>query len=384
MENEMKGKNQSYNRAFNNALVIDYLKKEGSASATTLSQKLNLSNAAMSSILKDLSLRGLIQVEKATSLTGKGRKQIEYVLNSTYGLIVVVSIANYHCKIVISNIKEEVLESSEHEVPQYDSSAIYRIVLDISKALLENQFRDIPLRNIVISLPGRVNSETGELAMSPQFDKEIFKSDNFIVDVFQKQFPDVPIYLANDIKLSMVAEKSQGGIVDGKNAMLISVDTGVGGAFSINGKLFLGDQGYAGEFGLIHGSSNGRYLPIDEFISLRALQEQVGVQIGHKIDFKELAALYRSDEQVKAYILTSAHILGRTLNDIIALLDISTIILSGRVMTFGEDYLKGIRAELTGLPNKAVVEFSRLGNDATILGAIETGVRYILDKSVEK
>ena len=42
----LTGKNQSYNRAFNNELVINAL-KEGSASATTLSKRLSLSNAAM-------------------------------------------------------------------------------------------------------------------------------------------------------------------------------------------------------------------------------------------------------------------------------------------------------------------------------------------------
>jgi predicted NBD/HSP70 family sugar kinase/predicted transcriptional regulator len=377
----LTGKNQSYNRAFNNELVINAL-KEGSASATTLSKRLSLSNAAMSSILKDLVSRGLIKVEKATSLTGKGRKQIEYVLNANYGLVVAVSIANYVCDIVVSNLKENILESSSIDVPQYDAAAIYQIVLAISKILLKPQYRDIPLRYILISLPGRVNSRTGELAMSPQFDKEIFKSENFIRGVFQKQFPGVPVALANDLKLALVAERKKGGIVDGKNAMLVSVDAGIGGALSFNGSTFLGDQGYAGEFGLLHG---GQPLPIDEYVSLRALKEQAK-SLTHEpqVDTKRLVELFSSNADVKSAVLHSAEILGVALHDAIELLDISTIVLSGRIALFGESYLDAVKSQLVSLPTTPTIAFSRLGNDAASCGAITTAVAAVLSAAVEK
>ena len=74
------GRNQSFARAVNNDLVIRAL-RENDLSATDIAKKLNLSNAAMTSILRNLVNDGLIKVSHSISKVGKGRKQVIYTLN---------------------------------------------------------------------------------------------------------------------------------------------------------------------------------------------------------------------------------------------------------------------------------------------------------------
>ena len=67
------GKNQSYARKINSKLVISKL-RNSDKSATVLVEELNLSNSAMSSILKGLELQGAIIPSYSISASGKGRK----------------------------------------------------------------------------------------------------------------------------------------------------------------------------------------------------------------------------------------------------------------------------------------------------------------------
>lgn len=93
MTTQAFGRDQSYARKVNNELVIQKLRKED-LSATELSSTLNLSHAAMSSILKGLLGQGIIKVSCSKSEFGKGRKQVVYSLNEQYGLIIVVSLSD--------------------------------------------------------------------------------------------------------------------------------------------------------------------------------------------------------------------------------------------------------------------------------------------------
>ena len=187
MTTQAFGRDQSYARKVNNELVIQKLRKED-LSATELSSTLNLSHAAMSSILKGLLGQGIIKVSCSKSEFGKGRKQVVYSLNEQYGLIIVVSLSDNRYSITISNIKEEILVERVKEIDKYDVSIIYEIVLCIKGLLANNEYRDIPLKNIIISVPGRVNSITGELQLSKQFDKNLFEGKNVISSIFENYF----------------------------------------------------------------------------------------------------------------------------------------------------------------------------------------------------
>ena len=81
------GRNQSYARKVNNKLVISKL-RQNDCSATVLVEELNLSNSAMSSILKELETQGIIIPSYSISNSGKGRKQVFYTLNKNYGIFV--------------------------------------------------------------------------------------------------------------------------------------------------------------------------------------------------------------------------------------------------------------------------------------------------------
>ena len=82
----IKGKNQTFSREINVELVLSLL-REHPCSGTELASKLSLSNATVSSIIKDLLEQGVIRQNETTSINGIGRKRVNYEINPEYGLI---------------------------------------------------------------------------------------------------------------------------------------------------------------------------------------------------------------------------------------------------------------------------------------------------------
>lgn len=379
------GKDQTYSRLLNNRLVISKL-QQNDYSATDLAKKLSLSNATMSSIIKELLSECLIKVSSTSSIKGCGRKQVFYTINEKYGLILAVNISNFQAKISVSNVKEEILATEIIDVDKYNIETIYLILLKASQILMDEQFRNTPLKDIIISLPGRINRSTGELVLSKQFDPELFKEQNFISNLFAKQFPSVPIHLANDVNVSARGEMKKGALVDEKNALYISLDTGIGGSLIVDSMLFEGDQGYAGEFGLMKIYYDGRYECLDEFSSLRVLIEKAEKISGQNLNMSrtKLIELYKNNEQIKQEVLKSASVLGKCIANLVEMFDISTIVIAGRAIEFGDEYLEAVKKETSHLIYAPSIKFSTLGRNSKIIGATVMGVNYVLSRDAKK
>ena len=366
------GRTQSYARAVNNELVIERL-RERDYSATDLADILGLSHATMSSILKELLNKGIIKVSYSVSKAGKGRKQVYYSLDEDYGIIIVVSLSDNRYNITISNIKEEVLYHEEKEIDRYDVAIIYELVLHLKEILAKNEFNNILLRNIIIAVPGRVNSVTNELQLSKHFDRDLFYGKNSIITIFEKHF-DAPVMMENDINLSIIGEMKSGCLTEVKNAMLVYIDNGMGGALLIDGKFYGGSSGYAGEIGLMQCDFNGQSSYLDEFASLRSIKDYAKNKFGHSFKVDNLVEEYKKKGELYNYINETAHLVGRKLRDIIEILNVSTIVISGRVVLFGEDYLNCICEETNKSQNECLIQFSQLINNSKLIGAMSKSV----------
>ena len=371
------GKNQSYARKVNSKLVISKL-RNADASATILVEELNLSNSAMSSILKGLELQGAIIPSYSMSALGKGRKQIYYTLNKDYGVFVIVCLSNNRYKIILSNLKEEVLLKEEREIDGYDIAVIYEIILQIKKMLDKEEYRNLPLKNIFIAVPGKVNSVTGEIQLSKHFDKSLFDENNSIVHLFENHF-NAPIIIRNDINLAIVGEKRGGTLSNSRNAMLLYIDNGIGASMIFNNEFYGGSNGYAGEFGLMQTTFHGQENFLDEFVSLRAIKNFVYSKLNKKVKTKDVVQLYKTNKDIKDYINDTASLIGQKLKEVVELLNISRIVIQGRVIEFGDEYLNLIKTEINKSQNQCDVVYSNLRDDSIFIGAMAEAVEHLID-----
>lgn len=383
MNNKVIGKTQSYSRVCNNMLVVKSLQQKD-LSATELAETLSLSNATLSSILKQLSQIGIVKVSHSTNVKELGRKRVIYTLNDCFGLFLNVNITNHTANISVANLKEEILAKEVIEIEKYDTEAIYKIILLATQLMLKEEIRVLPLKCVVISLPGRVNQKDGRLMLAKHFDKGLFDKEDFIKNVFQEQFNDVPILIKNDVNVAALGEMRKGSLVNIKNAIYISIDQGIGGSLIIDHKLFGGDFGYCGEFGLIKVEDGNRQDFLDEFVSLRILCAYASELTGENVGRTKLVELYKTNEKIHEYVLNSGKIIGRAIKNIVEILDINTVILGGRVVNFGDEYLEAIKSEITNMVTDVSVSYSMVNSENKIIGATGVGVEYLIDKEINK
>ncbi len=375
--NEILGKNQSIARILNNEIVLKQL-REKPTSGTELAEKLSLSNATVSSILRSLLASGIIQVCANEKTNAKGRKRVTYSINQNYGLILVFSITSYHSHPIIANLLGENLYESDHEIENYSLSVFENEIKNVNEVLKRSAFKNIPIRSVIISLPGLVNQKTGQLQVSPQFDKDLFSNSQTLISLFQDAF-HCPVTLENDTKLMMMAELAKNSFKDGNSGLLAYIDYGIGGAFEFEDKLYWGARGYSGEIGRLVVKVDGESHHLDDFASLRAIQKRVSERKGKNIPISQIYDLFhQGDEDVLKEVSISAKSVGKALKEIIRVIDIDQFILSGGITNFGEYYLKYVKEETTIANESAIVKFSTLNDYAICDGAKEMGISDVL------
>lgn len=378
MNRKELGKNQSLARELNNKIVINKL-KEKPFSGTELSKELSLSNATLSSIFNSFLSINLIKKVSSDTKSGVGRKLVKYAINDEFGLVIIVSITGNSLEVVASSLNNETLYKVTKDIEKYDLKTIYETIVVIKDILILKEFRDIPLRNIILSLPGLIDKKTGELQVSPQFDQEIFKNKNSLLQLFEENFK-CPVYLENDSKLMTLGEIATQVFKERKNAAVIYIDKGVGSGIVIGNKLFYGSRGFAGEIGLI--DLNGK--PLDEYISLRSLSLKAKEILNRPINNAELIELYKNNIEIKKLVLESAKYLAFGLKQLINVLDLDYFILNGRVKEFGKEYIDIVNNEIKKSNDNAITVYSVLDENPIIVGAKEIGSDYVLTMALKE
>ena len=185
----------------------------------------------------------------------------------------------------------------------------------------------------------------------------------------------LPTMLANDANCAGLGEAWLGAGKDFKNLVLLTLGTGVGGAVILDGKLFSGHLGAAGELGLIAINpdgpecNSGNRGSLEQYISVQAIRRETGLEP------LELANLAKSgDAKALEFWRNYGRYLGIGLASIIYILTPEAIILGGGISAGAEFFLPAVQTEI----DRRVLPSSReglqllvaqLGNQAGMVGA---------------
>lgn len=104
-----------------------------------------------------------------------------------------------------------------------------------------------------IGVPGIIDVEAGMMRLSANLPGW---TDYPVRDVIERRL-GARVFLDNDANLAALGEKWLGAGRDASNMAMLTLGTGIGGAIVLNGKLFYGMSGMAGEFGHVTIEPNG-------------------------------------------------------------------------------------------------------------------------------
>ncbi|MBW7937443.1 MAG: ROK family protein [Candidatus Omnitrophica bacterium] len=207
---------------------------------------------------------------------------------------------------------------------------------------------------------------------------------------------NAPVFIDNDVNLGTYGEAMLGAGAGAKNVIGIFLGTGVGGGIIIDGKIYHGTAGTAGEVGHViiqHGGIPGPFGlkgSVEGLTSRNAIIRSIRNDIkkgkksslevlfksGKKIGSSQLAAAYRDGDSVviKAFH-HAAELVGVTMGSLINLLAPDVVILGGGVISAVPEAVVPIakkvamRIMLESNRKTSRIEIAALGDDAGALGA---------------
>jgi glucokinase len=273
---------------------------------------------------------------------------------------------------------------------EHPDAVIEQVVTSIKEVLPHTQGRT--LAGIGVAAAGIIQNPGGIVKSPPNFRNwDVVPLGTALEQVFK-----VRVEVDNDANVAAVAEAKFGAGVDQPNFLFIIWGTGVGGGIIMNGQIYRGPYGGAGEVGHISIDYKGLKCNcggtgcIEAYIGQRYLSnrtiDRLGSHAGSKIaelvggDLSKLEPIHiskaaESGDTLAQEILTEAGtLLGIALAGVMNTLDYRVTIIGGGVSAVGDFVYDAIHASVVRNVQKPLREGIRikralLGNDAGMLGA---------------
>lgn len=218
--------------------IINYVLNHPVTSKTELAKELNLSMPTVLTNVNELLAKGILAELGEYESTG-GRKAKSIGVNKSYAKAMGMIITANHLEMIIVNLGYEI-EKTKRVRLKFSTELSYcaEVAENVKKFLEENSCGE-ELLGIGVSIPGIID----------QKEKIVIKSHALQIENYSLRFLEqaleLPVHFENDANAAMLAENPQ----KYQNAIYLSLNHTLGGAFCIDGQLVQGQNQKAGEFG---------------------------------------------------------------------------------------------------------------------------------------
>ena len=230
------------------------------------------------------------------------------------------------------------------------------------------------VRHVMVGIPGAIDPLTGRVSLTPNV---AGLQDFDILDYLRSRFgPDVRI--ENDVNLAMLGEQALGCASHCRNAAFLALGTGAGLGLLIDGKLFRGARGSAGEIADLPlgrdpsspaASTSGAFeLEVGSLAIVDRYRRQGGTDA---VTVRDIFSLLQAGDKVAASVLdTTARWVALAVATLQSLLDLELIVFGGSIGVRPELYER-VRQVLPALFSRPVtIAPSTLGDRAGLIGAV--------------
>lgn len=381
--------------------IIKHLFLYGAMTNTDLGKYVKLSTPKIISLLNELKNDGLIE-ELGQGNSSGGRRPNLYGNKEDAFYIVGISINIYKTSVSIFNAKNQKI-TDDQILPltiSHGTTIIDPIVEFTESIIRDKQIPREKILGIGIEMPGMLDSETG-------INKTYMVSDLPVAEVFRTKF-GLEVLIENDAKARAFAELRFGLAHAKKNVLAIHLDWGIGLGIIVNGKLYKGRDGFAGEFGHLPMVDNGILCKCGKQGCLETIASgtaivrmaKEGMKAGrssflgqlmeedpNNVEIRKVVQAAVMGDQYSISILANVgHWLGKGLAYLIQIFNPELIILGGRMSEANQFILPPIQQSIQifcnpELSNEIEIKVSELGSQAGIQGVAALVLERILDKN---
>jgi predicted NBD/HSP70 family sugar kinase len=370
--------------------ILKELYFENSLSCADLSVRIEKSFPVTAKLLEQLIKDNLVAEAGFTASTG-GRPAHAYNIQEHVMYLVSVAMDQFITKIAIMDMQNKMVLPPENiALPLFDNADALDILADsIIRIIKKSGLPKDKLIGIGIGMPGFVDVKNGVNYSHLQL------PGNSSIKDYLSHKTGLPVLIDNDSSLIALAELRFGKTRGEKDVMVINIGWGIGLGLILEGKLYRGQEGFAGEFSHIPLYLNkklcwcGKTDCLETETSLLLIIEKAreGIRAGRitrlqalPVNDPEMAceefisAVQEGDQFAIELLSKAAYNLGKGVAILIHLLNPKKIILSGRGASAGLVWKAPIEQALNEhcirrLHQSITIEVSTLGMQAELIGA---------------
>lgn len=337
-------------RRNNQERLLGLLLTHGPIHRAGLARRAELSRTTVSTIITDLMTRGLVvESDEGSGITDHdGRAREMLAVNPTAAVVAGLDFTLNAVWAHISDLARREIASGEVTV---DPALGPSDRIDIGIALLDSLLNKHGLeRSRVIGagigVPGPIDRATGVVGVS--LPGQPF-SHVHAAEEFNSRL-GLPVFIENNTRLEAVAEARWGAGAGAENLLYFGLSSGIGSGLILDGRLYRGAIGAAGELGHVSVNIDGPACPCGNrgclvgYAGIPAVLAALRPALGDDITIDGvLAATAAGDRACQGVFADVGTIVGRVLANLCNLLNPERIVVGGELSRAGEALLVPMR-----------------------------------------
>ncbi|MEJ2558210.1 MAG: ROK family transcriptional regulator [Anaerolineae bacterium] len=241
-------------RELNKSLVLKVIREERPISRAEIAKRTRLSRSTVSAIVDKLLESEFIR-EQGVGKSRGGRRPILLDFNPRAGFVVGLDIGAAHLLAVVADLQATLLVTLEEpfSIEVGPEKGLAQAVQIVETALEKANVLRPRVLGVGVAVPGPVDYAAGMVVsppIMPGWDRVPIR------DRLQGTL-GLPVYLDNDANLGALGEYAYGAGKNVSNLAYIKIGTGIGCGLIVDGRIYRGQRGYAGEIGHLTIDENG-------------------------------------------------------------------------------------------------------------------------------
>ncbi|MFF6841558.1 ROK family protein [Streptomyces tanashiensis] len=368
----------------NTAALLDRLRTAGPQSLSELTQHTGLSTATVNRLVDRLIDDGLVLEAGRTVPTG-GRPARLVKFHAQARSVLALDIGAHKIAGAVADLEARVVRRRRRAIlPGEDgrpAPSFFEALADLATTLVKDAASGpSPVRAVAVSVPGVVRRDSGRVEFAPSL-----RWHDLPLGALLEERLGLPVRVANDVNLLALAELRHGAARGRHDVLTVALGTGVGASLVLDGRLYGGGAGAAGEIGYTllgrqslstpwpgFGDLESRVGTAGILARMRARKDALPTGFGSE-DFLRLARA--GDAAAEAVLAEVVDDLSLTIGNAATLLNPELVVLGGGFGRAAADLLvPAVRRRLQGrIPLPPALTGAEL-DDAQLIGAAELAI----------
>ena len=333
--------------------IIAYMAVNGESTLAELTKELRISIPTITKLVQELVDEGIV-TDLGKVETPGGRRPNVFGLTNTKIYFAGVNVGRDHMTFVITDLQNNIIREEVDDTFELSdrSQCLDKICDNIENFINNCGIEKCHILGVGVCIVGRVNTQQGR-------SYKYFTGVEASLREMVEQRVGIRVLVENDTRSRCYAEYTCGRSKDESNVLYLHLGLGVAIGIVVNGKLFYGKNGFAGEFGHIPFFDNekicfcGKKGCLETEVSGLAIEEKMSQLIkggansilrpkyenNQAIHINDIIAAARNDDNLSIELIEEAgEKIGKAVAILINIFNPETVIVGGNLAAAG-DYI---------------------------------------------